>query len=133
MPGIAELARDWRFAASALLAGVYIGKWFYKVAPPPPAARAYFEEMVRAGVAGMAAKDLGIRGLERMANVVGASAMGELQVLLRRQRRICVVWGIVFGAVLSALLCSLTSILNLPDWAFLAFAAVGLYQAWRLW
>jgi hypothetical protein len=134
MESVLLVVADWRFASAAVLLGALLGHFVYKKIPAPGSSAIHFQKMVRAGVAGAAARQAGAKPFEFMADVVGAHAAGALNAGLRRQRRWCLVGGLVATAIALVpvfLLSPLTTVV--PSWAFAACGALGVYRTWKLW
>jgi hypothetical protein len=134
MEAVWLVIQDWRFCGTTLLFGALIGQIVFKKTPPPRGFAVHFERFVRAGVAGAAAKSAGAKPFEFMANAVGAHAAAALNAALTRQRRQFLTMGLLVAALLLIpLFLYARAATVVPDWAFGAIAALGVYRTWRLW
>ena len=134
MDSLWTVVQDWRFAGAVALLGAIIGHIIYRKIPAPDGVAEDLEKMIKAGLAGAAAKERGAQPLQMMAEVVGARAAKDVDKALSRQRRKCLVGGLVLAALVLAFVFHTWPLQQVvPGWVFAVVGLLGLYRVWKLW
>lgn len=133
MEQLLSVLGDWRFAASVVFVGGFIGPWIFRRIPVPADATAHLERFAQAHAATEIAHEAGIQDVENVAKV--ASVVAGIGVLsaLRRQSRQAIIVGLVLSAVICAVAFLTLPLRTGPAWLFLAAAAFGLFRLWKAW